>query len=1038
MSVPSLISPLLDGFVMGDAISCHDGVRCCPAMRVSDEHKYIVKIISVPASQTKLDALLLAGAFLDRESALSYFNELSQDVVEEAVLLQRFSRLEGFLSYEGWQVVPMEDGTGYDVYLLAPYRPTLERSWSKNGLTHLQAVNLGLDLCSALAACRRSGYLYVDLKPENVCLFTDNEYRISDIGFVNLSSLNYASLPDRYRSAYTAPEITDAYSALNDTMDTYAAGLILYQAYNEGALPEIAGDGQSFRAPRYADTQMAQIILKACASDPSQRWQDPVEMGQALVSYMQTSSVNDTPIVPVPEEAPELPEEALELPEEEELRTEDVLAEADLALEAAAVFPAETLQEETETPAEVPDEETVTESTEEVTEEPAEESTAPAEVAADIEAPTEPETEESAEEVTEEPIEETSEDTVIDEETSEENATEEILPEEGSADWEEALVAEAADSILEQADALIAHELPEPPVAPEPIEIPIPAPIVLAPETEEEPAAEVPEEVTEESPEEPEEISEETPEEVLEEEAEEPYEEEEEVPPVKKKRGGLIALIVILLLLAAGCVAGWFYYNNYYLQPILGMQLKGAEDRLTITLNTQTDNSLLTVYCTDTYGNTQRLPVENNTVTFTGLSPNTHYKIHVEIDGFHELIGTTSDTYTTAEQTVISGFTAVTGDTSGSAILNFTIQGPETSNWKVIYSCPGEAEKEITFTGHMVIVNGLTAGKTYTFRLEPTSALYVVGEETLEFTASELIFAEGLTIESFLNGSLTAVWKAPEGITVNSWTVRCSSDTGFSKSIVVSDPVAVFDGLDPAAAYTVQVTAEGMTVGTNTFITANTVTIENIRVDESIPGQITLNWDFQGTAPEAGWLVLYTATGYPEQQVVKTTNASAIIAPVIPGMEFSFTIQSASGSTVFGGTAQHKLPDAESFAGYMLTAADLTFRMCRTPAVEAWSAADVPQTDYVNTFAPGENASLAITVGKVYGISEDNIRTLAVIRDESGNVVDTLTLTRTWSSMWYKNFGKLDLFALPQNAGNYTVEVYFNEALVTTQNFTIA
>lgn len=155
-------------------------------------------------------------------------------------------------------------------------------------------------------------------------------------------------------------------------------------------------------------------------------------------------------------------------------------------------------------------------------------------------------------------------------------------------------------------------------------------------------------------------------------------------------------------------------------------------------------------------------------------------------------------------------------------------------------------------------------------------------------------------------------------------------------------------------------------------------------------------------------------------------------------MAFSFTIQSANGGTVFGGTAQHKLPDAESFAGYMLTAADLTFRMCRTPAVEAWSAADVPATDYVNTFTPGENASLAITVGKVYGISEDNVRTLAVIRDENGNVVDTLTFTRTWSSMWYKNFGKLDLFALPQNIGNYTVEVYFNEALVTTQNFSIA
>ena len=39
---------------------------------------------------------------------------------------------------------------------------------AKNAFTHLEALNLGLDLCSALAVCRQSGYLYVDLKPSNV------------------------------------------------------------------------------------------------------------------------------------------------------------------------------------------------------------------------------------------------------------------------------------------------------------------------------------------------------------------------------------------------------------------------------------------------------------------------------------------------------------------------------------------------------------------------------------------------------------------------------------------------------------------------------------------------------------------------------------------------------------------------------------------------------------------------------------------------------------------------------------------------------
>ena len=1006
MSVPKLISPLLDGFVMGDAISNHDGVRCCPAMRVSDSSKYIVKIISFPTSQTKLDALLLAGAFSDPASALNYFHELSQDILEEAVLLQRLSRLEGFAAYESWQIVPMEDETGYDVYLLAPYRKTLERVWRKEPLNHLQAVNLGLDLCSALAACRRSGWLYADLKPENICICTDNEYRIGDIGFINLASLNYASLPERYLSAYTAPEITDAYSALNDTMDTYAAGMILYQVFNGGVLPEAPTAGQSLRAPEYADMEMAQIILKACAPDPADRWQDPVQMGQALVSYMQRGNVNNTPIIPVPETAePEAP--ADDTTEGADIDTEDILAQADQALKAATVFPEET--EEPEVVEEVTVEEVATE--EAVVEET----------------------------VVEEPA---VEETVVEEAVTEEAETEEEdveipIPAEPVDNQTDAEDSDDLDNLLEQADELIAHELPDPVVVPEAFDIPIPqAPrSAAAPEKQDEDTASAADTGTAE-PEFTPPVNAEAP--AVTAETEEAEEQEEEERKPKRKLGWLITTLILLFLLAAGCIGGYLFYHNYYLQPILGMELVGSEDRLVVTLDTQTDNSLLTVYCTDSYGNTKYLPVVGNTATFTDLRPSTHYRIHVEIEGLHKLIGITSDTYTTDDQTTISGFSAVAGDADGSVILNFAVQGPETSEWKLLYSCPGEDQREMVFTGHMVTVTGLTVGKTYTFRLEPVADLYVVGEDTLDYTVTGLIYAQHLTIESFIGGKLTAIWQAPEGVTVNSWTVRCTGDNGMGKTYVVTEPKAVFDDLTPEAAYTVQVTAEGMTVSATAFITANSITVESVEFDDTTPGKLTLRWNYQGADPEGGWLVLYTASGYPEQQVIRTDSASATLSNVIPGTAFTFTIQTAGGSTVFGGSAAYEAPAAESFAGFMLTAADLTFRMCKTPENPAWSQADVPEANYVNTFAPGEKASFAIFIGTVYGISEESVRTLAVIRDESGNVVDTVTVTRSWSSMWYRNFGKLDLFELPTAPGNYTVEVYFNEMLVTTQNFTIA
>ena len=135
MSEPKLISPLLDDFSMGAALSEHDGVRCYPALKENSEKKYIVKIVSIPASQSQVDALLLTGAFREPAAALEYFRELADSVDAEAQCLKNLSRLEGFLAFEGWQTIPMEHGDlGYEVYLLSSYRQTLEKYIRRNNM----------------------------------------------------------------------------------------------------------------------------------------------------------------------------------------------------------------------------------------------------------------------------------------------------------------------------------------------------------------------------------------------------------------------------------------------------------------------------------------------------------------------------------------------------------------------------------------------------------------------------------------------------------------------------------------------------------------------------------------------------------------------------------------------------------------------------------------------------------------------------------------------------------------------------------------
>ena len=503
LSEPEHISPLLDGCATGSAISNHHGVCCFPAMDLHTQDKFIIKTITIPASPKQLDALLLSGAFPDKSSASAYFKELADDIVTEAEILQRLARLEGFCAHDSWQIVPDEDCVTYHVYLKSAYRPTLERFLSRNPMTHLAAVNLGLDLCSALSACRRSGYLYVDVKPSNIFICDDREYRLGDLGFVALSSLRYASLPEKYRSCYTAPEITDAYASLNTTLDTYAVGLVLYQVYNNGQLPFTgSAPTEPLPPPPYADYEMAEIILKACAPDPQDRWEDPAQMGQALVSYLQRNRVNDTPIIPpvIPEDAPvALEDQTEEVAEQADAveETAEVSADAEPIAESEEITEEESAAEQAETAEEVPvaeQEVTVVETP--VTEEAVITEEVPATEQAEI-----PEEEPAAEQ--EESMEAAPVEAEIPEETPAEEVSDsqeddlailddllqdETAPdEENTRDLSNALLSDETTQMLAQADELIAHELPNPVVAPEPIDVPIPQVFAEEPSEETEP-----------------------------------------------------------------------------------------------------------------------------------------------------------------------------------------------------------------------------------------------------------------------------------------------------------------------------------------------------------------------------------------------------------------------------------------------------------------------------------------------------------------------------------------------------------------------
>lgn len=989
MSEPKLISPMLDNFAMGDPISDHNGVRCCPAMEKTTEDKYIVKIISVPAAQSQLEALLLSGAYPDKESALSYFESVANGIVEETEILQKLSALDGFVPYEKCQIVPMEDEAGYDIYLLSSYKQSLQSTFRHQPLTYLGAVNLGLDLCAALSVCRRSGYLYADLKPENIYITGDHEYRIGDIGFVKLNSLKYASLPDRCRSQYTAPEIADAFSALNTTIDIYAVGLILYQAFNDSVLP-FKGDAapdEAFPPPAYADYEMAEIIMKACDPNPANRWQDPVEMGQALVSYMQRNSVNDTPIVPVVVETPAFDEVEDQVADEENVAdteaTEDEVSEEAVAQD-------------------------------EMTEE------APSDTEDDADAIY---TEDEDGNIT------FLSDTLFTEPDPDQNPDE--------IDYEE--VTEEVSNMLTQADDLISHPAPDPVIPPEPIDVPMPPPLHIEEETEAECNEDESEEETAEEAREEESEDTESAEEKIEDDGTEESDEEDNPSPAKKSNAGRWLWGSVLVILAAGLlVLGYFFYKNYYLQSIESISFNEiTSGTMAVYVKSQTDESKLTVVCSDTYGNQFRSPVKNGVACFTGLAPDSAYTVRIEINGFHHLTGTTNTAFTTPVLTNIVQFQAVTGAEDGSAILSFTIDGPDAESWNISYVTDGEEVKSTSFTGHMATVTGLTIGKEYEFTLTPEEDLEIAGATQNNHVAKKIIKAEDLLITGCYDNKLSAVWSAPKDTTVESWTVRCYNENGFDETLVVTETAVTFEGVDPSADYTVEVSATGMSVNQRAYAAANAINVVEFTADSSNPSQIALSWKTKEDTTGKQWVLLYTADGSSVQEMQCAESTTATIAGAIPGAQYTFTLQSADAGALLGNVLKHKTKDAEAFSNYNVTADNMEFKLCKRPSHKNWDHYDLEKSDYTTTFTAGQKAAFVIHLKKSYKNSSDKVTAVIVIRDSNGNIVNTSSSSETWKKMWTNRYCEMNLPALPESAGEYTISTFLNGMLANQQNFTI-
>ncbi|ACB73648.1 WD40 repeat domain-containing serine/threonine protein kinase [Opitutus terrae] len=126
-------------------------------------------------------------------------------------------------------------------------------------------VRIGTELALALGELHQAGLLHRDVKPSNV-IFVDGRAKLADIGLITASDYTVSSIGT---PEYAAPEGTGSVRA-----DLYSLGKILYElatGLQPDEFPRLPADLPA-RPDAVALVELNEIVLRACHSDPAQRY----------------------------------------------------------------------------------------------------------------------------------------------------------------------------------------------------------------------------------------------------------------------------------------------------------------------------------------------------------------------------------------------------------------------------------------------------------------------------------------------------------------------------------------------------------------------------------------------------------------------------------------------------------------------------------------------------------------------------------------------------------------------------------------------
>ncbi len=183
---------------------------------------------------------------------------------------------------------------------------TLRQQLSRGGISVSKALNIAVQVATALSSAHASGIIHRDIKPENIMLRPDGYVKVLDFGLAKLTEI----LPDSERAGgvgtnvqtetgmlmgtvkYMSPEqLRD--TKVDERTDIWSLGVVLYEMLtgstpfeaptsNETVAAVLAPQRSPLKFPNGIPNQLQDIVSKALEKDRDHRYQTVTKLATDL------------------------------------------------------------------------------------------------------------------------------------------------------------------------------------------------------------------------------------------------------------------------------------------------------------------------------------------------------------------------------------------------------------------------------------------------------------------------------------------------------------------------------------------------------------------------------------------------------------------------------------------------------------------------------------------------------------------------------------------------------------------------------------